>query len=218
MKNYKEKKLWDIVVRVFHWSLVIFVILAFISSEEGASLHIKAGYVIIALVLMRIVWGFIGTEHARFANFVKGPKKVFTYLKGLLTGRPPYYFGHNPAGGIMIVLLLVTLLGVAFTGIKTEQGESAKHASIDKGSVSSFSIVTIAHADDDYFKRGNGSHAGARASHEQWEEAHEFFAGLLLALIAIHVTAILMTWIIYKENLIKSMITGRKSVAILPRG
>ena len=84
MENHKEKKLWDIVVRVFHWSLVALVFVAFLSSEDGTGIHIKAGYAILGLVLARIVWGFIGTKHARFTDFIKGPKKVFAYLKGLL--------------------------------------------------------------------------------------------------------------------------------------
>ena len=211
MDNFKEKKIWDIAVRVFHWSLVILVFAAFLSSEEGTGIHIKAGYAILALVVMRIVWGFIGTKHARFTDFVKGPRKIFAYLRGLITGRPQYYFGHNPAGGIMIVAILVTLLCVAFTGIKTEQGERAEHASIDSG----FSIVSIAYADD-HGALGGAKRASAGASHEMWEETHEFFAGLLLAFIGIHVAAVLLTWFVYKENLIKSMITGRKAVAFLP--
>lgn len=213
MGNYKEKKLWDIVVRVFHWSLVVLVFVAFLSSEDGEGIHIKAGYAILAIVLFRILWGFIGTKHARFTDFVKGPRKVFAYLKGLFTGAPPYSFGHNPAGGLMIVVILVTLLLVAFTGIKTEEGERAEHASIGE-----FSIVSVAHADDGRFERGRDydDHdergTGGEASHEFWEELHEFFAGLLLVLIAIHVAAVLLTLIVYKENLIKSMITGRKAV------
>ncbi len=239
MENFKEKKLWDIGVRVFHWSLVALVFIAFLSSEEGTSVHIKAGYAIVGLVIFRIIWGFVGTKYARFTDFVKGPRKVIAYLKGLLTGKPPYYFGHNPAGGLMIVAILVTLLCVAFTGIKTEEGERAEHAAIDIENSSGFSIVSTAYADDDYFKRGHDddddeSYAGkekykvpaggmtsaerdrAHATHEMWEEAHEIFAGLLLVLIAIHVVAVFMTWFVYKENLIKSMITGRKATMVLP--
>jgi cytochrome b len=235
MDNYKDKKLWDIVVRVFHWSLVIMVFIAFLSSEENESIHIKVGYVILGLVILRIIWGFVGTKHARFTDFVKGPKKVLAYLKGLFTGNPPYYIGHNPAGGLMIVAILVTLLCVAFTGIKTEQGERAEHASKEVATSSGFSIVSTAYADDKRFERdgddgysdkGNSvlaagslmasKRGGKDATHEMWEEAHEIFAGLLLVLIAIHVAAVLMTWIVYKENLIKSMITGRKVASIMP--
>ena len=237
MENYKEKKLWDIGVRVFHWSLVALVFIAFLSSEEGTSVHIKAGYAIVGLVIFRIVWGFVGTKHARFTDFVKGPRKVVAYLKGLLSGKPPYYFGHNPAGGLMIVAILVTLLCVAFTGIKTEEGERAEHAFTENGS--GFSIVSTAYADDDFFKRGHdddddesygkkadsssgvgalmaSKKSGSHSSHEMWEEAHEIFVGLLLVLIVIHVAAVFMTWFVYKENLIKSMITGRKAAMVLP--
>jgi cytochrome b len=227
MKNHKEKKLWDIFVRVFHWSLVTLVLAAFISSDDGGPIHVKVGYAIIAIVLMRIVWGFIGTKHARFTDFVKGPRKVLAYLKGLLTGHPSYVFGHNPAGGLMIVAILFTLLVVGLTGIKTEEGERAEHA-LKSGDSVGFSLVRSAYADDDFFERdhddydddhgkrgvyrSDGNERSGGANHELWEEAHEFSAFFLLGLIFVHVAAVLLTWLIYGENLIKSMITGRKAM------
>ena len=237
MKNNKEeeKKLWDIFVRVFHWSLVALVLAAFISSEDGGPIHIRVGYAILVIVLMRIVWGFVGTKHARFSDFVKGPRKAIAYLVGLFTGRPSYVFGHNPAGGLMIVAILLTLLVVGFTGIMTQAGEGAESALLDGQNgarAAKYSIVRSAYADDGYSMIGSAyadgffivrsAHAGdghgesgglgGQGTHELWEEVHEFSAFFLLTLIFTHVAAVLMTWLVYGENLIKSMITGRKAV------
>ena len=123
MKKIRERNQWDIFVRISHWSLVLLVIGAFISSEDGESIHITIGYAILALVALRIVWGFIGTKNARFKDFVKGPGPVFSYLKGLLTGKHREYSGHNPAGGAMIVAILATLIMTGFTGMMTVGAE-----------------------------------------------------------------------------------------------
>jgi cytochrome b len=111
-------KVWDPLIRIFHWSLVIFFTVAFLSGDEESSLHIYSGYAVIGLVLFRILWGFVGTEHARFRDFIFGPSKVIQYLKSMASSTPQRYIGHNPAGGYMVVALLATLLVVTFTGLK----------------------------------------------------------------------------------------------------
>ncbi|KAI94328.1 cytochrome B561 [Rhodomicrobium udaipurense JA643] len=109
-------KVWDPFVRVFHWSLVGLFIAAFATGDEVERVHIMVGYAIAALVGLRIVWGFIGTRHARFSDFVKSPGTVVAYLKGATSFKGQRYLGHNPAGGIMILLLLATLIGTCTTG------------------------------------------------------------------------------------------------------
>jgi cytochrome b len=95
-------QVWDPLVRIFHWSLVVFFGIAFLSGDEDSSLHIYAGYTVVGLVLFRILWGFIGTENARFKDFIYGPFKVVQYVKSLVRGSPQHYVGHNPAGGYMV--------------------------------------------------------------------------------------------------------------------
>jgi cytochrome b len=108
---------WDPLVRVFHWSLVAFFATAYLSAEEAESLHPYAGYAVGLLILFRLVWGVMGTRHALFRDFVRAPGEVIRYLRELVQGRARHYIGHNPAGGIMIVLLLASLSGTVITGL-----------------------------------------------------------------------------------------------------
>lgn len=110
-------KVWDPVVRLFHWGVVGLVILAWITAEEAEAIHEWAGYGILALVLVRAVWGFVGPRTARFDDFVRPPGETLAYLKGMLIGRPPHYTGHNPLGGWMAVTLMVLLLLSVATGV-----------------------------------------------------------------------------------------------------
>ena len=100
-------KVWDPLVRVFHWSLAAGFFTAYLTADEWRKLHVYAGYLIAGLVAFRVVWGLVGSRHARFTDFVAGPKAVGRYLLQLLQGRSPRYLGHNPAGGAMVVALLV---------------------------------------------------------------------------------------------------------------
>ncbi|MEK0085094.1 cytochrome b/b6 domain-containing protein [Benzoatithermus flavus] len=110
-----EVRVWDPLVRLFHWSLVAAFFTAFLA-EEGETLHDMAGYVVLGLIGFRLVWGFVGPKHARFADFVPTPQRLVAYLAGLVRGRPERYLGHNPAGGVMILLLLAAVLVTAGSG------------------------------------------------------------------------------------------------------
>lgn len=109
-------KVWDPFVRVFHWSLATLFLVAYATGDEIEKIHIAAGYAIAGLIAARIVWGFIGPHHARFSSFVRPPKEVLAYLRDVALLRAPRYIGHNPAGGAMIVALLVMLTGTCITG------------------------------------------------------------------------------------------------------
>jgi len=109
-------RVWDPLVRVFHWSLVLSFALAWISADEWDDLHIWAGYAAAALIAFRLVWGLVGSRYARFSQFVRSPRAVAAYLKDLLTGREARYLGHNPAGGAMILLLILSLSALCLTG------------------------------------------------------------------------------------------------------
>lgn len=99
---------WDIPTRLFHWSLVLCFVIAYLTSEsERWQLwHVTAGYLFGALLLFRMIWGFLGTRYARFSNFVQRPKVVLAYLGSLLTRHPKHYVGHNPAGAWAILGML----------------------------------------------------------------------------------------------------------------
>ena len=109
-------KVWDPFVRVFHWSLAALFLLAYVTGDEVQNVHIAAGYAIAGLLALRIVWGFVGPRHARFGDFVRSPRAVFAYLRDVALLRAPRYLGHNPAGGAMVVALIVMLIGTGITG------------------------------------------------------------------------------------------------------
>lgn len=110
-------KVWDLFVRVFHWSLATLFVVAYASGDEIERLHIAAGYAIAGLLAMRIVWGLVGPRHARFSDFVRPPRQVLAYLADVVRGRERRYLGHNPAGGLMIVVLVGMLSATCVTGL-----------------------------------------------------------------------------------------------------
>ena len=106
-------RVWDLPTRIFHWSLVASFATAFLTSESEKlrDVHVIAGYVLAGLIAFRLLWGFVGGAHSRFADFLPTPRKVIDYAKSLMSGEPQHYVGHNPAGAVAIFALLG--LGVA---------------------------------------------------------------------------------------------------------
>jgi cytochrome b len=109
-------KVWDLFVRLFHWSLAMLFVVAYATGDEIEQVHVAAGYTITTLLVLRIVWGLVGPQHARFVNFVRPPRDVLVYMRDVVLCRPRRYLGHNPAGGVMIVALLAMLMGTCATG------------------------------------------------------------------------------------------------------
>jgi len=115
-------KVWDPLVRVLHWGVAACFLVAWLTADEWDSVHQVAGYVIAGLVGIRVLWGLTGPKYARFAQFVRSPKTSLRFLGQMIRGREPRYIGHNPAGGLMIVGLLVALAATALTGWATTLG------------------------------------------------------------------------------------------------
>lgn len=109
-------RIWDMAVRIFHWSLVASFGVAWASADDWRLLHEWAGYAAAGLILFRLVWGVLGTRFARFSQFVRSPGHVAAYLRDIATGREARYLGHNPAGGAMIIALLVVMSALCFSG------------------------------------------------------------------------------------------------------
>ena len=175
-------KVWDPLIRIFHWSLVLFFFVAF-ASEDSESLHYWSGYIVAILIGFRLIWGLLGTRHARFVNFVKSPSTMLRYAKSMLSLRVSHYQGHNPLAAAMVVTLLFNIAMISLTG-----------------------MLLIA-------DQGLGPLAGtfiAPLGGEWLEDIHEFFAEFTLLLIGVHVIGVLMSSLLESENLVKAMITGRK--------
>jgi cytochrome b len=109
-------RVWDPLVRLFHWSLVGLFTFAFLTGDEWQSPHEVAGYIIAGLIGFRVIWGFAGSRYARFSNFLYGPSAVAGFLGGTVRMKAPRYLGHNPAGGLMVIALLLVLSAISVTG------------------------------------------------------------------------------------------------------
>lgn len=119
MKPNQLVFVWDGVVRLFHWATVLLCMLNFFVVKEGGRYHRYIGYTLAGLLLIRIIWGFVGGHYARFGQWWPTPTRVKSYLAALKRGEHPYYLGHNPGGSLMILIMLVGLIGTVVTGLMT---------------------------------------------------------------------------------------------------
>lgn len=203
---------WDLFVRIFHWLLVVAFIIAYITEGENMDLHAPAGYTVGILVLLRVIWGFVGPKYARFSNFIYGPRAVITYLSGLLTFRGTRYMGHSPAGGAMVIALLLSLSITVVAGLIVYGGEKGG------GPLAGFFPTPVVDAPlNDTIPYGEEAeeYAGRRGGTESpivetAEEVHEIFANLTLVLVIVHILAVFWASLVHRENLPRAMITGRK--------
>jgi cytochrome b len=116
MTSATRIRVWDRFVRLFHWSLVVAFFTAWFATDSIGWVHKGAGYVTVVLVGARVLWGLVGSPHARFVNFVPGPRTLLAYLQALVRGREPRHLGHNPAGAVMVLGLMAAVLGIGITG------------------------------------------------------------------------------------------------------
>ena len=194
-----EIPVWDPLVRVFHWTLVISFCSAYLSEGELFEalqdrlsgewlqlIHVWAGYLIAGMLLWRVVWGFVGPRHARFSDFVRGPRESFGYLKDALTLRAARYLGHNPAGGAMIVALLLSLATTIVTGLALYGADKA---------MGPLAALLVESSD---------------ATIDAIKEAHEAATNCTLLLVAGHLLGVVWESLLHRENLVRAMISGRK--------
>jgi len=212
---------WDLFIRVFHWSLVIAFTINYLT-EGDVNLHFYMGWYIALILMLRVIWGFIGTKHARFIDFVKSPSEVTQYVKDMLGGKgtAEKFRGHNPLGGLMIIALLLSLSITSFSGVMlyTSQGnqlfsftdaplfseyEEEEHYSIKQNSGSNA-------LDEEYEEHQEYEEHDENESEELWEELHEFFANFTLLLILFHIVGVVLSSRLSGENLVKAMISGKK--------
>jgi cytochrome b len=219
----KTIKVWDLFVRVFHWSLVCAVIVQMVTAETFKSLHVTIGYFIIVLLILRIIWGVFGSKHARFKDFIYPPADILGYLRDLIKGKPKHYFGHNPAGGAMACFLLFVLVLITLTGLWTYGAEGKGILALKLPNP-----VTYALADDDHGQRDDHrksyndneyehkdlhDHGSAGEKDHFFKEIHETLVGILIFLTCVHICGVIASSYVHKENLVVAMITGHKKSA-----
>lgn len=200
---------WDAFVRVFHWSLVAAFAVAFLTEDELLGPHVWAGYLVAALIVARVIWGFVGPRHARFADFICPPAAAAAYRRDLVLMRAPRHLGHSPAGGAMVLALLVALaLTVASGLVAYGAGEKAGPLGFlfAQAAPAAPALVPAAHADEREDRREKAKSPLAEAA----GEVHEFFANLTLMLVVLHVLGVLLASFVHGENLTRAMITGWK--------
>lgn len=184
MHSYQQDQIyvWDPFVRLFHWSLVIAFTIAYFV-EEPLTVHVWAGYVVGILVVARVIWGFVGSGHARFSDFAYNPTEALAYLRDMIASRAKRYLGHSPGGAAMVFALLVCLAATVVTGLIVYGGEQ------QAGPLAGM------------FSKDTG---------EAVEEAHELFANITLALVFFHLVGVALASFGHHENLVRAMITGYK--------
>jgi cytochrome b len=174
---------WDLFVRVFHWTLVAAFTIAYFTEDDLLKVHVWAGYLVGALIVARVVWGFVGPRHARFSDFVCAPATTLAYVRDLLLFRAERHLGHSPGGGAMVILLLLFLAATVVTGLVVYGGEQ------QAGPLAGM------------FTKDTG---------EALEEVHDLLANITLALILAHIAAVILASFVHRENLVRAIITGYK--------
>ena len=182
-------RVWDLPVRLFHWLLVLLIIVMFVTGKLGGNWlewHKRAGFFVLGLVIFRIIWGFAGSHHARFVNFLRGPQIVIAYLKSATHKNSAHHVGHNPLGALSIVTMLGVLLLQAVMGL---------------------------FANDDLMLEGPYAHLVSKAVSDQMTTLHKLNSTVILVLIGVHLAAVAIAFFYKKENLVKAMITGNKMLS-----
>lgn len=181
-------RVWDLPVRLFHWSLVALLVASWASRKlDYMEVHRWSGYAILILVVFRFGWGLVGSRHARFEDFLRTPRAMREYMADILAGRKTVFLGHNPAGGWSVIAMLVCLLAQAVTGL----------------------FVT-----DDVLFDGPFHRAVSEATSHRLKQLHGINFNVLLLLVGLHLAAIAFYRVAKGENLVRPMVTGTKWVAL----
>lgn len=183
-------RVWDPLVRIGHWLLLIAIATALITRGEPETLHQAAGYFVAGYVVFRLFWGIAGPEHARFENFLASPMAAFRYLANLVTGKGTRHIGHSPPGGLMVIALLIAMSFTAGTGMAMEN-----HTPVPAAFQSVLQIEDRGRGDED---------------DSPWEDVHEASANLILALVILHIGGVALASIGHRENLVRAMVDGKK--------
>lgn len=190
--SQRHVPVWDLPTRLCHWLLVILVVDAWISQKFGdarLSWHLWNGYAILTLLVFRLIWGFVGSQTARFATFITRWSTVHSYVKALLEGRAPSFLGHNPAGGWSVVVMLILLTLHVGCGL---------------------------FASDELMATGPLNFLVSSTTAGKLTTWHSLGFWLLLAVISVHVCGVFFHWFSEKDNLILPMITGTKTIEKVP--
>lgn len=183
MNDARMIPVWDPYIRLFHWLLAAAFTVSWLTQEESYNLHLQAGYTTLGLVCFRVLWGIAGPKYARFTDFIYSPSTVYVYIKSLTNGTARRFIGHNPAAGIMIMMMLLCLLTVTISGIALDGAENWSGPMANMGLFHYTGLI---------------------------QSIHVISTDLLLFLIGLHLLGVLHTSLTHGENLVRAMINGKK--------
>lgn len=197
--------LWDPVVRITHWGSAGIVLSNALITSGGGVLHVSLGWVLMALLLMRLVWGALGPAEARFSAFPPNPIAALRHLRGLVAGRAREYPSHNPAGALMVYGFWATLALVVATGLVMTGGATPMQVARDKAAVESGDWGALIKQSDGESPGDVGGGVGDLA-----KEVHDVAANLLLFFAALHVAGVLLEGRALRRNLVAPMVLGER--------
>ena len=185
-------RVWDAPTRLFHWCIVALVLVSWLSADQGyMTVHLWSGLSLLALLLFRFGWGWLGSTTARFSDFLHAPQKVLAYLRTEARGGRALHAGHNPAGGLMVIALLAVLLAQVATGLFANDGLR-------------FSGPLALFVSDD--------------ASDRLTRIHGIIFDIILVLVWLHVVAVGFHHFVKGDNLVAPMVSGKKHRARVPEG
>ena len=194
--------LWDPVVRLTHWGIAASVLTNAVLDEGGSLLHVWVGWIVMALLVLRLVWGVLGPAEARFSAFPPNPVTALRHMRDLLAGKVRHYPSHNPAGAMMAYAFWATLAVVTASGLFMTGGATPMQVADEQAAVASGDWSVLIKADD-----GESSDEDESLRHTV-EEVHEVAANLLLLLAALHIAGVILEGRVLRRNLVKPMLLG----------
>ena len=195
--------LWDPVVRLTHWGIAVAVLANALVTKGGSLTHVSLGWLAMALLLMRLIWGVLGPVEARFSAFPPNPLAALRHMGQLLTGRVDHYPSHNPAGALMVYAFWASLSVVILTGLYLTGGATPMQVAADQAAVASGDWSALIKKSD-----GESSEDEDKGLRNTAEEVHQVAANLLLVLAALHVAGVVVESRAMRRNLVKPMVLG----------
>ena len=192
---------WDPLLRLAHWGIAGVVLANYAFTKEGGSVHIALGWAGMALLLLRLIWGFVGPREARFASFPPNPMAALRHLGGLLRGKAPQYPSHNPAGALMAYALWACLAVLMLTGLGMSGLSPFARADLE---------AAVAEGDWSVLVEEDGDAEGESPYGDVLEEVHEVAANLILILALLHVAGVAVESRALRRNLLAPMLITRR--------
>ena len=192
---------WDPLLRLAHWGIAGVVLANYAFTKEGGSVHIALGWAGMALLLLRLIWGFVGPREARFASFPPNPMAALRHLGGLLRGKAPQYPSHNPAGALMAYALWACLAVLMLTGLGMSGLSPFAQADLE---------AAVAEGDWSVLVEEDGDAEGESPYGDVLEEVHEVAANLILILAVLHVAGVAVESRALRRNLLAPMLITRR--------